>query len=138
MSSASSRAKTIRLVLTWANVAVGVIALFLLMAGGSMVAYGRLYENRIFPGVRILGVRLDGLTPVEAQKTLNDDIDAALNKGLQFRYKGRDVTLDATTISTDPAASRDVVRYSIDEALARAYELGRSKSWPDNLVTQLR
>ena len=138
MPETSSRARTVRVILTWTSVTVGVAAIFLLLAGGAVATYAKLYENRIYPGVKILGVRLEGLSKTEARKVLQDKIDSTLAGGLRFRYHGKEVTLDATTVSSDPDASRDLLRYDIDKALDAAYALGRSHGWEANLFEQVR
>lgn len=138
MANKSIKLQTIKIVLIWANVTVGILALACLMLVGSLMAYGRLYENRVFPGVRILGVRLDGLTRSEARQTVQQAIDDALGKGLRFSYQGRDVTLDVTSASTDPDASRDLVRYDVDQALDIAYGLGRDDGWRKDMQEQMR
>ena len=137
MGDKKSRLQTIKIILLWANVTVGILALCSLTMAGSLVAYGRLYENRIFPGVRVLGVRLDGLTKTEARKALQDAVDNALSKGLQFTYRGHEVSLDATTVSTDPDASRDLVHIDFDQALDQASELGRGSGWQQDMAEQI-
>ena len=82
----------------------------------AVVGYARLHEGRVFPGVRALGVRLDGLTADEARDTLHKAVDQAQKDGLRFRYladaatgKAREVTLDATiTAQNDPDFARDL------------------------------
>lgn len=138
MASKNPKLQTVRIILVWTNVMVGILAVGCLMAAGSLMAYGRLYENRMFPGVRILGVRLDGLTKSEARQTVQKAIDDALAKGLRFSYQGRDVTLDVTSASTDPDASRDLVRYDVDQALDVAYGLGREDGWRKDVQEQMR
>lgn len=138
MATQRLKLQTIKIVLIWANVTVGILALVALMSAGSLLAYARLYENRVFPGARVLGVRLDGLTKSEARQTVQKAIDEALAKGLRFTYRGRDVTLDVTMASTDPDASRDLVRYDVDQALDIAYGLGRDDGWQRNVQEQMR
>ncbi len=133
-----SKLQSLKLLLTWANVTVVVTALALLMVVGSLVAYGRLYENRMFPGVRVYGVRVDGLTKSEARQTVQDAIDSALHGGLRFRFRGRDVSIDATTVATDPDASRDLIRYDVEKAIDDAFAFGRDSGWRQDIGEQVR
>jgi vancomycin resistance protein YoaR len=120
-------------ILIW-SAATGVV--LLLLIGSAVFAtagYAKLYQDRIFPGVRILGVRLDGMTADEARTTVNKAIDGSLKDGLRFRLisddikeKPQDIVLNATTIgTTDPDASRDLVHYNIDHAIVAAMSFGR-------------
>lgn len=136
--SSSSKAKRVKIVLIWANVAVGALALFVLLAGGVFVAYARTFDGRIYPGVQVLGVRLDGLSRDDAQKVLNDAIDKALAGGLRFRYQGKDVNIAATAASADAGDARDLVQYNIDDALQQALLVGREGSWANQAALQVR
>jgi vancomycin resistance protein YoaR len=128
----------LRNALVWTNIAIGIALLLILAAGGAMTAYAKMYDGRIFPGVRVLGVSLDGKTPAEARKLVDTAIDTALNKGLKFRYHEKDVTLNVSGASTNPDAARDLIRYSVDGALKRAYEMGRHWDWQGNAMEQVR
>jgi vancomycin resistance protein YoaR len=117
----------LRAALIWSLTAAGVFVVLAAFGAFTVFGYARLYENRIFPGMRALGVRLDGLTADEARTALNRAIDEALKDGLRFRLDGRDVTLGAATVATnDPGASRDLIRYDIEESVAAALSYGRS------------
>lgn len=130
-------AQKIKIALTWILATSAVTLVIGGIAVGLAVGYGRLYEHRIFPGVRILGVRMDGLTENEARITLNERIDSALKDGLRFNYQGRDISLGSSTIAKDdPDASADLIRYQIDQPIKSAVEFGRSKFWIANLLAQ--
>ncbi|MBD3250910.1 hypothetical protein GF380_00305, partial [Candidatus Uhrbacteria bacterium] len=119
----------LRAVLTWSVALIVGAAILGGLGVFAVVGYGRLYEHRIFPGVRVLNVRLDGLTAEEARTTLYEEIDQALKDGLRFRYEDRDIVLAATTVAQeDPDASRDLIRYEIEESVLAALSYGRSGS----------
>ncbi|MDQ7815244.1 MAG: VanW family protein [Patescibacteria group bacterium] len=130
--------QSLKLLLTWANVTVAVTALAVLMVVGSLVAYGRLYEDRLFPGVRVFGVRVDGLTKSEARQAVQDSIDGALRGGLRFRFRGRDLSLDAMTVATDPDAARDLIRFGTEQAVEDAFMYGRDSGWRQDISEQVR
>lgn len=135
---AITKKQQIKILLIWASVATGVLALFIFLVAGSALAYERVYADKMFPGVRVLNVRLDGLTKSEARQTVDAAVDAALAKGLRFTYHGKEVTLDTATDSSNPDTSRDLIRYSMDRAVDEAYELGRSGGWQTRYLTQSR
>jgi vancomycin resistance protein YoaR len=117
----------IKVALTWMFAAAAVALVIGGIGIGIAFGYGRLYDHRIFPGVRILGIRMDGLTENEARITLNQHIDAALKDGLRFSYKNHDVALGATTAAKDdPDISTDLIRYQIDQPIKTAMEFGHS------------
>jgi len=125
----SGRNSNIRAMLTWSITVTVAFAILAGLGAFAILGYGRLYENRVFPGVRVLNVRLDGLTAEEARSAVHGAIDASLKDGLRFRYDGRDITLEATTVAqNDPDASRDLVQYDIEESIVAALSYGRSGS----------
>lgn len=130
-------AQKIKVALTWVFAAAAVTLVIGGIGIGIALGYGRLYDHRIFPGVRILNVRLDGLTENEARITLNQRIDDALKDGLRFSYQNQDITLGATTVATnDPDTSSDLIRYQIDQPIQEAMKFGRSSFWIANLLSQ--
>jgi len=137
-SAAVKKAHRVKLILIWTNVAIGAIALFALLIGGTCVAYARMYDGKFFPGVEVLGVRLDNLTPEEGQKEVNEAIDATLAKGLRFRYQGHDVNIDPTPSSADAGDARDLVNYQIDDAMRQAMKVGREGNWLEQTLVQMR
>lgn len=133
-----SRVSAHSLLLTWARVGMFAFVACALLIGGAVFAYERMYVNRVFPGARILNVRLDGLSKTEARHALASAVDASLAKGLLFTYNGTNVALDATSVSLDPDASRELLRYDTEQAVEKAFALGREDSWVARLATQLR
>ncbi len=127
----------VRLLLAWASAALVVIGLCALAVFGAVIGYGRLYEGRVFPGVAVAGVRLDGLTRTEARKAVQDKIDITLSKGLHFDLNGKDIALDVNSTASDPDASRDLVRYEIDQAIDQAYLVGRGPGTLRNVLEQM-
>lgn len=138
MNLAAMNAKKVRLILIWVNVGIGVTALFVLLMAGSMVAYGKLYDGVFFPGARVLGVRLDGMKRSEASEAVSKAVDAALQKGLVFKYRGQEVVLPATTLGANADVSRDLISYDIERALDDAFRLGRRDGWFGNAVERMR
>lgn len=137
MSSEKKRARiTInKTVVIWTAVSLVVLMVASSGAAFAAVGYGRLYEGRIFPGVRVLDVRLDGLTADEARNALNKAVDEALKDGLRFRFtpngggETRDIVLNATTVATnDPDASRELIRYDVEPAIVSAIGYGRGNN----------
>ncbi len=116
----------VKAAITWTLVAAGIFAVVVGLGALAFFGYDRLYSNRIFPGVRVLGVRMDGLTADEARTTLHASIDSALTNGVRFSYAGREVALGSATVAQDPDLSRDYVTYNVDDAVNAAMGVGRS------------
>lgn len=127
----------IRAFAIWAGVILGIGFFAVLIGAGAEIAYARMHENQIFPGVRILNIRVDGLTKDEARQTIQKAVDDVLGKGLSFYFRNTEVKLDTATASKDPDASRDMILYNIDKAVDQAYEIGRGSGWKKDILDQI-
>ncbi len=124
--------------LKWAAISVGAVSIFLLLSGGMVLAYGKIYDGKIFPGVQVLGVKLDGKTQDEAQKLLEDAVDRSLADGLRFTYNGKQVRIDPVAGAASPDTAHDIVHYDIGTAVESAFQVGRVGSWVRGGLEQWR
>jgi vancomycin resistance protein YoaR len=113
--------------IVWTLVAAGIAVVVIGLGAFAIYGYERLYANRIFPGVRVLGVRMDGLTEDEARIALHTSIDNALKDGIRFTYADHEITLGSGAVAqNDPDLSRDFITYDVDNAVVAAMSYGRS------------
>ncbi len=121
-------------VLLWSGITIGVVLLLGTMITLGAFAYMRMYEGKIYPGVKVLDIRLDGQTPDEARSTLTKAVDQSLGNGLRFSLDGQEVNLQASANSDLP----DIVLFDIENAVSDAYNIGRSDELRKVLYQLLR
>lgn len=121
-------------VLLWSGITLGVILILGAMITMGAFAYMRMYEGKIYPGVKVLDIRLDGQTPDEARENLTKAVDSALADGLRFTLDGQEVNLQASANSDLP----DIILYDINKAVSDAYNIGRSDELRKVLYQLLR
>lgn len=136
-SKKTDNTATMKAIATWAGVTLGVLVLFVLMVTAGMASYAKLHEGKVFPGVRVLGVRLDGLTKDEARQAVQSRIDEAVGKGLTFQFNGKDATIDTSVSAADGSVSRELIQYEIGGAIEKAYGIGRSSGPIQNALIEL-
>jgi vancomycin resistance protein YoaR len=112
----------VKTVLIWLGIVLGTLAVLAGVLALSTYAYMRMYEGKIYPGVKVLNIRLDGLTPDEARLVLDKAIDGSLEKGLSFSLNGEDAIVPASGGNDLP----DVVLFDIDQAVTDAHGVGRN------------
>ncbi|MFA6100348.1 MAG: VanW family protein [Patescibacteria group bacterium] len=121
-SEAKKTKKTvIKSTFVWLGATIIVLIIVGALAAGSVFAYTRMYSNKIYPGVRVLGVRLDGLSKEEAKQQLDKAVDASLEKGLTFVLDGKQTNIQISSDSDLP----DLVSFDLTDAVDRAYQVGR-------------
>ncbi|MCE9586656.1 VanW family protein [Candidatus Uhrbacteria bacterium] len=120
-------------------IAVGLFASILAGLGAAAYGYELVFRDKMFPGVRIAGLKLDGMTRAQAEAALQKRIDAALEPGFIFRLEDRQITLPRSTVPIeDPDLSRDLVSYDPAPAVDLAFQAGRDSSPIWNVVNRVR
>lgn len=120
--------------MAWIGITVGALFLIVIVLGAGAFAYARMYEGKIYPGVKILSIRLDGLTQDEARKLVDKSIDAALINGLNFNLNGQTASVQISSGSDSP----DLVRFDVEKAVKNAYKIGRQSAIQKVLYEILR
>ena len=103
------------------------LCVILLLLLGSVAAFELYYAGRVYPVVGVWGVDVGGKRPDEAAAALEEGLglDAPL------------VTLHGPDHSWGVRPADLGLRFDPRATLAPAYQLGRDRSWADNLLTRL-
>lgn len=118
---------------------VGLSASILTGLGAAAYGYETAFRNKIFPGVRIAGIRLDGMTREQAEAAIQQKINAALEPGFLFRLEDKQIILPRSTVAIeDPDLSRDLVSYDPAPAIDQALLAGRQSTAIWNDVERIR
>ena len=94
---------------------------------GTSWAYAKVYEEKIYPGVKIGALDIGGLTADQAKSALNDFVNNLLSQGFKLIYEDTEYTL-ATNQD-----GRELIIFNIDETIGQALEVGREQSLWDNI-----
>ncbi|WP_027631606.1 VanW family protein [Clostridium hydrogeniformans] len=100
------------------------ILLLIIIAGSSVFAYYKHMESevnkwndRIYPGVSVQGVNLDGKTKEEAITKLKEEFgDAIINKKIKVKAKDKEYTMDYSKLNA---------KYDIEEVVDEAFNFGK-------------
>jgi vancomycin resistance protein YoaR len=120
-------------------IGLGCAFALVLFTGAAAAAYGfeKTYQNRLFPGVSVAGLRLDGLTRAQAQQAIQAHVDRSLQPGFQFRYGEDRFDLPAALVGiNDPDISQELFRYDVEKAASDAYLLGRGAGFIGDTFTR--
>lgn len=99
----------------WHGVLIGFL-LLILLASASSVAYARLTEATIMPGVSVLGHHLGGLTQTQA---------ATLLSGLVAQYASDGVTIVGVPTTTTPTLAELGILLDVPKTVENAFAVGR-------------
>ncbi|HVM90446.1 MAG TPA: VanW family protein [Verrucomicrobiae bacterium] len=124
----------------WMWTGLGLAFVLVLCVGASAVAYGyeSAYRDKIFGGVSVAGLRLDGLTRDQARQALQTKVDRSLEPGFRFTYGQDTIDLPRTTQGVeDPDLSQDLIRYDVDSAVSTAFGVGRGNGLVSDSLNRL-
>jgi vancomycin resistance protein YoaR len=117
----------------WLLISVAIFLILILALASASAVYGKVYENRIFPGIKINFTDLSGAGIDKAAEIIQKASDQLTSKGLVFRYQDKQVNISPSVVSTtDPDLTYEILSFNIDQAMAEAYALGRQKT--DNAI----
>ena len=103
---------------------IGLVVLLLAV----VIGYRAAYAGKIYPGVRIDGVPVGGLTPAQAQSTLQVQLQSSLQDPLVVRAGSQQWQLSRLALGA---------HYDWQGLAATAYDVGRTGSPVDQLVSPL-
>lgn len=120
-------------------IVVGLFTSVLAGLGAAAYGYEIVFRDKMFPGVRIAGLKLDGMTRAQAEAALQTRIDQELEPGFIFRLEDKQITLPRGTVPlTDPDLSRDLVSYDPAPAVDQAFRSGRESTALWNAMERVR
>lgn len=115
------------------TVTVSLIILFLLIA-----TYGIFevrYRHRLYPGIRIAGIEVGGLTLPQAREKINHLTDR-FNGGLIIRHDELSLRIADQAVALNPDVP-ELVTFDLEATVVQAARIGRGKFWFDNLSQQI-
>lgn len=94
-----------------------------------LVYFENSHQGRIFPGVVIWGIELDGMTPADARSRLTEAFPYPNQVAFTFRDPGTGQTWQATPAQLG-------MTFDVDGTVAQAYQIGRGASAWNNFSVQ--
>jgi vancomycin resistance protein YoaR len=104
--------------------ALGVLVLALLGAGGGLYYLDRSYQGRIYPNVSVQGLNVGELSPREAEAALRARYGAFLQQPVTLTYGDR---------TWQPGLSEAGISFDFKGAIEEAYRAGRGNGLLENL-----
>lgn len=125
-------------ILAWVGLGSAFVLVFVTGATAAAYGYEQAFQHRIFPGVSVGSLRLDGLSRDEARERIQAHIARALEPGFQFRYGDDRIDIPSELVGVnDPDLSRDLIRYDVEAAVNEAFSLGRNTGMTGNTLTRV-
>ncbi|MBU0731557.1 VanW family protein [Patescibacteria group bacterium] len=115
------------------------IAIGLLLLVGAYFIFTYIYQDKIFPGVKLEEVSVSGMTEKEVE-TLIDNYSQALSEdGLDFTYEDTTYNLKPDVFSVEnPEISYEVISLDSQDTAKNIFDYGRNGNFWQNLGQQLK
>lgn len=105
-----------------------VVIIFIILTSSLLFAYK--YENKIYPGVRVNGYSLSGLTIEQAEKIILSNINLIYTPGFEFSYKNENRTINVF-------GEKPILTIGSSSMAQKAYAYGRDGSAWQNFFRRL-
>jgi len=109
----------IKLLFSWhqAGIFLLVIFLVLVLAGAGILVYGKIYENKVLPGLKVGHISIGGMEKEELAQFLEKMNDKMINTGLTFNYEvnGEKKDLVVYPVLVGESGSIDLIRQDVEK-----------------------
>jgi len=117
---------------------LAIISAFMALILGAYLVYAKVYDNKIYPGVKVDSLNLGGLSLAAAEKLVKEKSDSLVNQELSFVYKNRTVGIASTKSSFDIDLSAFIWDFDPSATTKNAYNIGRAENFWVNIWSQIK
>ncbi|PIT95005.1 hypothetical protein COT98_01480 [Candidatus Falkowbacteria bacterium CG10_big_fil_rev_8_21_14_0_10_39_9] len=117
---------------------LAIVSAFMALILGAYLVYAKVYDNKIYPGVKVDSLKLGGLSFTDAEKLVKGKSDSLISQELSFVYKNKTVGIAATKSSFDIDLSAFIWDFDPSVTTKNAYNVGRSENFWVNLWGQIK
>jgi len=122
--------------------ALFILAGLIVIAGAGLIGFEIAYANKFYPGVKINGQKVGGMTKEQLSPKLLEKEEIIKNQGLKFRVVEngsvtKEFSLDLLSVSAeDPDLSKALLSYEWQATIDSAYNTGRTGNFLSRLLNQ--
>ncbi|MCG2686573.1 VanW family protein [Candidatus Parcubacteria bacterium] len=96
------------------------------------------YKDKFYPGVKINGVSLSGLSLKQAEKIFQSKLDGFQRDGQTFVYQNKTVKIYPIANSVTSDLAREIITFDLNSTLNSTYRFGRGKNFFDSLWQKIK
>lgn len=108
--------------------------IFLMVLAISFLTSG--YQKQIYPGVRVAGINVGGLTTSEAYQKIAQKI-SSFDPGLPVTFEGKTIYIGGQTLASNPEIVNQMVIFDPGKTVEYAFRFGRSGDFFTDIYDQL-
>lgn len=121
----------------WFRLTAFFLLLFLLIIGADF-CYGQVYQQKIYPGVKVSNLPLGDLPMDNAFSLIQKNVDNFSSQGLTYKYGDKIIRLSIIISSaSDPDLTYNLASFDIEKTLEQAQKYGRSGNYFIDLTDKI-
>lgn len=101
-------------------------------------AFEQIYQNKIYPGIKLDQIDLSNKTKEQAKAIINSKINSINQSGIIFYYDKTQTTILPTITSTESDFAYQIISFDAEETVDQAYALGRNSDFFTNLQNKIK
>ncbi|HMB65503.1 MAG TPA: hypothetical protein VKO42_01390, partial [Patescibacteria group bacterium] len=122
----------------WLLWVVAIFFITALLAAALVWGWQKYYQNKIYPGVEISGIKMGGKTPKEAEKILKQKINQIDQNGIPFHFKNNSVNITPIISSFSGSMAYPIMEFQPQQTVKKAWTWGRSGGIFQNINQQIK
>ncbi|MBU1131045.1 VanW family protein [Patescibacteria group bacterium] len=123
----------------WLLIMVTIFLFFLTILGLFVAAYNNFFEDRFFPGVKVINYSLKNLNTHQSINKFQQAVDDFLQKGITYKFHDEEINIPLILpAAADPDLSIRLIDFKVAEAVVHAYNLGRGQGYYENFLEQMK
>ncbi|HPA25973.1 MAG TPA: VanW family protein [bacterium] len=123
----------------WLVIPLAIFLFVILIITGLYFWFNTRYEEKFYPGIKLAGVNLSGLTQAQAKKIFKAKTDEFGRIGQKFFYQNKHTTIFPVSLSTaDPDLSVELINFPVDDSFDKIFQIGRGKNLSTDIWQKIK
>lgn len=103
-----------------------------------LFAFEKIYQNKIYPGIKLNQIDLSDKTKEQAKSVINNKINSINQSGVIFYHNKTQTAILPTITSTESDFAYQIINFDVEQTIDQAYNFGRSSDFFSNLQNKIK
>ena len=84
------------------------------------------YSQKIYPNIYTGEFQIGGLSKIEAKKLINQQVDNVNQKGINFVFREKEITIYPIRSSSDAEIVKTIIDFNVNKTIDNAFYMGKN------------
>ena len=112
--------------ITQKKIIIFFILINILLLGIFYYTFELRYSQKIYPNIYIGEFQIGGLSKIEAKKLINQQVDNVNQKGINFVFREKEITIYPIRSSSDAEIVKTIIDFNVNKTIDNAFYMGKN------------